>query len=356
MKPTDPGLVGLFGDPTANKQPSNRPSNGDASGSDPSEDRRILDTAEQFMSRIQDTEQLQPDEPDYFVPDDDYGVPEVDSMEIPQGSILAADGRPFTDFDSALYKARQMGQQTGDEFHIAALSSNQFVVIGSPSNKPLPKAEVVDLDGDGYDDNSGLPTYWSIPIAELKSSDFPADHPVHRCGLARYKKYMRKDFRFKPAYRSMLSLVMIIPVGVFMYLYPIAAINLLPPDVVASMVSSVPPEKLAQGFSFFGAALAAFAAGRVVWQRHVQRYMLHPGFAKHEEGILRRESTKIAYVNIVNYDVKQSILGRLLNYGSLELSSAGSDGSEIEMHNVYAPRLVEVVLEGKMQEAKRANR
>jgi hypothetical protein len=52
--------------------------------------------------------------------------------------------------------------------------------------------------------------------------------------------------------------------------------------------------------------------------------------------------------------VQSTIISRFLNYGTIELSSAASDGAEIYIVNVFAPRLVENIIERKMEEARRA--
>lgn len=271
-------------------------------------------------------------------------------LPLPSGAIGTQDGKPFSDWEAANYKADAMTSQVGDRFIVQAIAKDAFVVVPELASATGSAQTRRALQDDESDDRA----YLQIPIDQLTLADFPPDHPVHRCGLARYRRYLKKNFKFKPAYRSMLPLLIIIPLGVLTYFYPVSTLNFLPPDVLSNIISSVPPEKLAAGTSIFGGLLAAFAFGRVVWQRNFRRYMLMPGFAKYEEGILKRKSTKIAYLNIVNYDVKQSVIGRLMNFGTIELSSAGSDGSEIEMHNVLAPRLIEVVLEGKMNEAKKA--
>jgi membrane protein YdbS with pleckstrin-like domain len=346
---TDPLLVGLIGIDKSN-----------GSTADLSEDPppmqpvtppdSMVETAEQLRSRLlnpssSETESLTSDQP---TPEHSVqGAPW--NGFVPDGAIVAANGEPFTDWNSASFQAQTMQRQTGLEFIVQALSSDRFAVIVS-SAVPFDPSMTEGTTASEPNDRA----YLDIPVDELKLSDFPPEHPVHRCGLSRYKRYMKKNFKFKPSYRSMWPLMLIVPFSAFVYFYPIVILNLLPPDVVASLVKSVPPEQLAQGVSVFGALLAAFASGRILFQRHYTRYMLNPGFAKLEEGILKRESTKIAYINIVNYDVKQGIIGRLLNFGNIELSSAGSDGAEIEMHSVFSPRLVEVVLEGKMVEAKKA--
>jgi len=273
-------------------------------------------------------------------------------QEIPAGAVTAPGGLPFTDFDSASYKATQMQNQTGDQFFVCALSPTQFVVIAQASAPGSSRARTAEVEPD--DDEQ--PAYRDIPIKELKITDFPAEHPVHTCGLATYKKYMKNGFRFKPAYRSMWPLLSVVSVGAFLYLFPVIAITLLPQDMINTIVESISPEQFTMFVSYTGAALGGFALLKVLFQRHVHRYMLLDGFAKYEYGIIKRETSKIAYNNISNYEIKQSVLGRLLNYGDMELASPGTNDSEIQMCGLLAPRLIESVLEGKIDEARRANR
>lgn len=361
----DPLLIGLdSGPPSSEAPPSPQSKDSEALESD---DDSVVNTAEQFMNKLQDTTIASSSAPTNSPVDESEENPQHSpdqgrwSGDLPAGAITAASGEPFTDFDSASYKASQMAAQTGDEFAVQALSANHFVVL---PQSPSRHASGASSQRSHYDDESSEEdrSYLQIPIKQLRLKDFPRGHPVHKCGLSRYKRYMKKEFKFKPSYRSMWPLLLLIIFGVLTYFYPISTLNLIAmlpfvaEDYLNPILTQVTPEKLAAGVSAFGGLLAAFAFGKVFYQRHVRRYMLHPGFAKYEEGILRRESTKIAYVNIVNYDVKQGIIGRLMNYGTLELSSAGSDGAELAMHNVLSPRLVEVVLEGKMEEAKRKSR
>jgi len=272
---------------------------------------------------------------------------------IPEGSIVSAVGLPFTDFEAANYKAVSMVQETGERFLVRALASDQFVVF--PERSSGSRRDTTRVHSEDESDNEE-PAYLSIPIGELKLQDFPANHPVHKCGLARYKRYMKKGFKFKPTYRAMLMLLSIIPIGVVGFLFPVFMLNLLPVDVLTNLVKTVGEEKLIQGVSVGLGILAVVAAGRALWDRHIQRYTLEPSFVKHEEGIIRRESTKTQYLNIQSYDMNQSILGRILNYGTIEISSSGSDGAEIRMQNVVAPRLIEVVLEGKIAEVSKRSR
>lgn len=267
--------------------------------------------------------------------------------EIPSGSIASSSGEPFTDFDSAAYKASQMQAQTSDQFFVCAVSADRFVVMpigaagtGSPVEEHSSNADDPKL------------AYRDIPLNQLQLSDFPSSHPIHKCGLKRYKRYMKKDFKFKTAYRAMWPLMTVLAVGIIMYMAPVVVITLLPTDVINNVLTAIPADRFTQFVQYIGLGLAALASGKVLIQRHIRRYMLQPGHAKYEYGIIKRESVKIAYNNISNYETNQSVLGRILNYGDIELASPGTNDAEIKMKSVLAPHLVEAVLEGKIEEAR----
>lgn len=342
-------LVGLTGEKSSN--PVNRDTPQATSPQDV--DEADVDTAERLMRRLHG-ETPQQDDPQPRVLQAELTSTPRSTAEIPAGAVTAAGGIPFSDFDSAAYKATQMEHQTGAEFFVCALSATEFVVLDRQSSAPLVDREQP-TESRKKETSPDL-AYRDIPIDELKTTDFPAEHPVHTCGLARYKKYMKRGFKFKPAYRSMWPLLMVAVLGGLAYLFPVPTIELLPQDIITQIVSAISPEQFTMFVAYTGAALGGFALIKILLLRHSHRYTLQDGFAKYEYGIIKRETTKIAYTNISNYEVKQSILGRLLNYGDMELASPGTNDAEIKMNAVLGPRLVEVVLEGKIDEARRANR
>jgi len=335
-------LVGLSPGETSHPTPSTETPDSTA----PSE--AELETAARLTNSLQNKQAAAVDlEPDALKPRLSDAAPLVAAPDLPAGAVTAADGQPFSDFDSANYKADQMHQQTGDIFFVCALGSSSYVVLAQSS-----AGAPADPDQAEASDASTSSSFRDIPVDQLTLEDFPDTHPVHKCGLARYKRYMKKDFKFKPAYRSMWPLLVVAGIGTLVYLLPVHVISLLPQDVINNILSSISPEKFTLGVAYLGAALGVFASGKILVQRHIHRYTLHPGFAKYEYGILKRESSKIAYNNISNYEVNQSVLGRLLNYGDMELASPGTNDSEIKMINVFAPQLIEAVLEGKIEEAR----
>jgi hypothetical protein len=341
-------LVGLTG------EKSSSPVNRDTPQAKPQHDvdDTDVDTAERLMRRLHG--EAPEEDPQPRVVEAELTSARLSSAEIPAGAVTASGGLPFSDFDSAAYKARQMEHQTGEAFFVCALSATEFVVLDRQATPP--RVDPEQAPESPKKQTSPDLAYRDIPIDELKITDFPAEHPVHTCGLARYKKYMKRGFKFKPAYRSMWPLLLVAALGGLVYLFPVLTIELLPQDIITQIVSSISPEQFTMGVAYTGAALGGFALIKILLLRHSHRYMLQDGFAKYEYGIIKRETTKIAYSNISNYEVKQSILGRLLNYGDMELASPGTNDSEIKMNSVLGPRLVEVVLEGKIDEARRANR
>lgn len=273
----------------------------------------------------------------------------VDSVDIPPGAILALTDVPFTDFDAAQYKAKQISAETGESFYVRAISDKSFVVMADPSHSATATTSLP-TDEDLEDEIDPL----DIPVEDLKLSDFPEDHAIHNFSIALYKRVLKKGYKLRESYRSMWLLVSLIPIGALIYFFPIAALNLLPQAMLVEIVKNWTPEQMAWAVSKFGMGAAIFSGGYVLYRRMDRRFMFMPAFVKCETGILKRHSTKTTYGNIVNYDVNQGIVARLFNYGTLELSSAGSDGAEIFVTNVYAPRLVELALERRIDESRKA--
>lgn len=274
------------------------------------------------------------------------------SGEVPEGAILSSQGLVFTDFDAAKHKADAMWAQTNETFIVQALSGSDFVVVPlKPSSKGT-SSTVESLDSSSP--NSTEPTvrdYHDIPVDQQKLSDFPPDHPVHKFGLAKYKRYFKKNFKFKPAYRSMLMLLSLIPIGLLAYMFPNRALLLLPQESVQKMMETIPVEQLASGISTFGLVLAVVAALRIFWMRHFHRYTLKPNYVEYAEGIFMRKTSKIPYRNILNHECHQNPIQLFLNYGTLELASAASDGAEILIRNVLNPQVIEIILEDNINKA-----
>ena len=64
-----------------------------------------------------------------------------------------------------------------------------------------------------------------------------------------------------------------------------------------------------------------------------------------EAGIISRQTKKMPYSMIVAIDLHQTVIGRLLNYGSIELTCAGGQTADLMVTNVYSPELVQALIE-----------
>jgi len=342
----DPLLVGLsgLGPETGDQSPYSRPAI-----EEPDTDSVMDEVSSSVLAGIaQQRAPIETQVPDTPTPTLNESAPNVSGLAIPERSVLSDSGEPFTSYEAAAHKAAVISKESSLEFHVRAIAQNAFVVFPqnmSGSERSQSEGQGSQATGRGYRD---------LDINEVQLSDFPEEHPVHKSGLAHYKRYFKKNFKFKPAYRSMFLLIAMVPVGLLMYFLPNATLQLLPAESVAQMVATFPIEKIASGVSVGGMVLALVASLRVFWIRQVNRYTLKPNYVEYAEGILFRKTSKIPYVNILNHECNQNPIQLFLNYGTLELASAASDGAEILIRNIYSPRLVEAILEDNIMKSSRA--
>lgn len=354
MSNTDPFMLGLGSSPNS-KSPADRDDSGDSPAPP---DPALIARADRLAHALKNPRTVQPstdstaDATSHAEPTPPPApTPRAVLRAVPEGAVATASGEPFVEFEAADAKARHLAAQTGFDWWVRALGDGQFVVVCAATPNASPSRQSMERDEPEEEQD-----FRTKALDELQLSDFPPGHPVHRFGVKQYKKFAKKHFKFKPSYRSMWPLLILSLIGLVLYLLPVPALRLLPPELLHQTLESISEENLVTAVQYLGLAFCLLALGKVLFQRHYRRYILMPGYAKCEEGIVARKSTKIAYVNVVNYDVQQNPIARILNYGTLELSSAGSDGSEIKMRDVYSPRVVELVLESRMEEARQTQR
>ena len=367
MSTTDPFTLGLgSSSPGAKRDRNSAEPQGEASPHHPAPDQSTVDRADRLAAKLRGGAALEGSAPDAGLDSDEPEMPSAAAISpvaadaplpVPEGAVAGSGGFPFTDFEAAQSKAAHLSAQTGDAWWVRALSPSQFVLVCAAAALPVSVSGVGPRNAlDMGDDPDSQDDFRTKDLDDLQLSDFPDGHPVHRFGLGQYKRFAKRNFKFKPAYRSMWPLFVLAAIGGLFYTFPVAVITLLPEDAVHQLLTSFNQATLLSGVETLGMVIAAVGLGKAMFERHYRRYFLMPGFVKAEQGIIARKSTKIAYMNVVNYDVQQNPIARILNYGTIELSSAGSDGSEINMRNLFSPRVVELVLESRMEEARQAGR
>ena len=269
---------------------------------------------------------------------------------IPDGAFLAADGRPFRDVDAALFKSRRLAAEAGEPFEVIAVAGG-FVVVPefeqSPALLPSTPASLPPRAAH----SPKQPKSAAVPsdtkeIDSLTLDQLPEGHPARKYGLPLYKSVLAQTRKpLRQAWRSQLPLLIVAAVGLLVFLFPGALVQLTAQPGSAGKLAS---PTFTKGIGLAGLALCAFVLGKVLWIRITHRYHLGSNYVKAESGLVARRSTKLVYGTILATDAHQSVLGRLLNFGTVELSCAGADGNEILIENVYAPEIVQAVIEARI--------
>lgn len=73
-----------------------------------------------------------------------------------------------------------------------------------------------------------------------------------------------------------------------------------------------------------GAVLFLGAAGRATYHYFANRYTITPERVESRHGIIANNTAIVSIIDIRTIDIKQSVTDRLLNIGTLELSTAGT--------------------------------
>jgi uncharacterized membrane protein YdbT with pleckstrin-like domain len=88
------------------------------------------------------------------------------------------------------------------------------------------------------------------------------------------------------------------------------------------------------------AAIALILFLSVCWSKFSNRYRISGGTLSATYGILSQETHEIDVRDIRDIVLRQSLAGRILNYGTLEFSSAGRDTAEVIFEAIPDPKKV----------------
>lgn len=272
---------------------------------------------------------------------------------IPDGAIVSANGQPFRDIDAARFKAARLSEETGEEFEVRTVAPGAFVLV-PPTSAPAFRASPATAHEPAATPPPSKhprrpPASPTVAQAEQLTLDsFPDGHPARKYGLPLYKSILTQVKKpLRPAWRSQLPLLLVALLGVVLFLAPDAFLRVAVPPASSERLLS---PSFVKGVGYMGLALTLFMLGKAVYVWLNNRFYLTANYVKSEVGIVARRSAKLVYGTILAIDTHQTVLGRLLNFGTVELSCAGSDGNEILIANVYAPEVVQAVIEARMIE------
>lgn len=76
---------------------------------------------------------------------------------------------------------------------------------------------------------------------------------------------------------------------------------------------------------------------RGIWRYYATGYEITPESVIARHGIISRNVTRIRIADIRTLSLRQSLLGRMLNYGSVLVGTADTGGTELTMRDVASP-------------------
>jgi uncharacterized membrane protein YdbT with pleckstrin-like domain len=136
---------------------------------------------------------------------------------------------------------------------------------------------------------------------------------------------------YRVSHRALLGYWLLIPLGAALYFAPSAFFGTASDTAHPAMLIAL---------TWIGMGLAAWGLLNVAYQRLAHLYVVEPERIIERHGIIARRVTPLYISHIRSTEVNQSILGRLLGFGTVEMSAAGTGTSEARFDRVAHPMKV----------------
>ena len=139
---------------------------------------------------------------------------------------------------------------------------------------------------------------------------------------------MTSKTTFRVSHRALLGHWLLVPLGAALHFAPHAPFTLAGANA---------PDALTNILSWAVMGLAACGLLNVAYQRLAHEYAIGPDRVIERHGIIARRVTPLFIDHIRSTEVNQTIMGRLLGYGTVEMSAAGTGTSEARFDRVANP-------------------
>ena len=83
----------------------------------------------------------------------------------------------------------------------------------------------------------------------------------------------------------------------------------------------------------------------LIYRHYVHRYYIDSDRIEHRKGIIARDVKSVRLGDLRNVNLRQGIIDRLLGIGTVEFSSAGGSGIEVQWVGVLAPSKLKAEIE-----------
>ena len=204
----------------------------------------------------------------------------------------------------------------------------------------MPKKDILNFDNTPFADASQ-----AEQIAEILRRETGASYQVepHNGGFAIVSESEETELHLRPAYRSQIGQFTLIAFLLISYMFLEPLYGVLSVDLFVNSLNEVAGHQLISHSwllnildkaLFFGLVILSLMILYAVYSR---RYSIGPNGVEATVGLISKDQFRMDYSQIRGSNLKQSIPQRLLQYGSIEIASSGTDGSEIIFLNIADP-------------------
>lgn len=230
--------------------------------------------------------------------------------------FVAAHGKPFTDRDAAEFKARTLTAELSEPFEAVPHPDGGYVV--QPAG-PLPIRSPPDPENP-----------WRLTQAT------PANPlPREETGAGNKPQPAFATLTLRPAWRGFWHLFLAAGMGLWFALVPDAVLDALAvlPDVLQGQALQA-----ATGLvRFFGLGVFSTALACVSFRRLSAHYLATADALQSRYGIVSRTVVTAMYAHVFSVDVRQGVIDRLLDVGTVEVSTAATNDSDVSFRGVARP-------------------
>lgn len=239
----------------------------------------------------------------------------------PITSIVDLDGQPFTEFDRASALRDLLVRETGSAYRVDRDEKDLgFVVRRLENNRTT-----LDLGGCELDTN-------------LDRNDSP--------GGTAFTPWV-----LRPALRTSLPIQLpFMLLGLYLYADSISLLSLGISMLGGSLPWGIDSSWLASGVRLIGILLLVSSLWSVFVPWLASRYLVSAEGIAMEHGIIARDVIQIRYRDIRSVGLKQGLIERLLNVGTVEFAAAGTDEVDISFAGIARPSTVRTAVQKIMDE------
>jgi membrane protein YdbS with pleckstrin-like domain len=234
---------------------------------------------------------------------------------------------PFCDFDSAARMRDLLHKESGNHYQVEQYQDENggFVVIRSGQN-----------DARADDQNNDV----NIDLNKQQ-------------GKTSSNKIEQSKQLYYPALRTYLLYIPILFAGVILLLFPqeiwLLVLSFIDNSALQNMADIAIVIKITKAI---GAVTLLVNGSKVLYSYFAITLVVDDKGVTLKQGIIAQDIINIRFSEIKTVGLKRGIFERLINIGTLEFASAGSDGVDIRFINMANPVKVKAEIEDLIQQAK----